>query len=226
LLQRSGAVVGLVVSALGVLCPGQLWADEVLTDYRQAVGVGAFTSSASFDNNGAELDFAGLNFAYRVGVNDNLAIRALVFTGELDSGTTNDISLSGYGVEALFGMNMMGSGFRLYAGPGFVSEEWEFADNYSGDKDALNAENSRTISSFNVNFGAGFTLDRISVDVWASQRLGDKYSEVMTDIQAKVQELDSEGEPEVDDQGDPVYRDKVRQDVASMAINISLSYLF
>lgn len=191
----------------------------------QSIGLGGYSSRSEFNASDRVVHFKGVNVVYSLAVNRFLALRAKVVIADLDGGFESDIKLSGFGGDLLFGLNLNQPGFRAYIGPGIDAKKLTFADDFSGSKEQLDENNSRTISAFILNAGVGYRYDRLILDVWYAKHIGEKDSQVWTDIQPREAKTNN-GVPVLDINGDPVYEPVDSLDVRTSSMYFSLSYLF
>lgn len=191
----------------------------------QSLGLGGFSSRSEFNGSDREIRFRGVNFVYSLAMNPFLALRAKAVLADLDGGFESDVELSGFGGDILLGMNMNKPGFRAYIGPGVDAKKLTFADDFSGSKEQLDENNARTISAFILNAGLGYRYNRLILDVWYAKHIGEKDSQVWTDIQPRQAKTDN-GIPVLDVNGDPVYERVESLDVRTSSLSFSLSYVF
>lgn len=163
--------------AAGLVLGSSLLASAVAqaeTDYRHQVGLALYQQTISYDavrtdtdvSLSEDLDFSGVAVFYTGALNENIAVRAGLYTADDDDDAATSDDATGLDLQLLFGINMNGQGFRAYAGPGYYSDKWESP---SG--------GSKRFSSLQVTGGLGFVFDRFAVDGWVTLRLGDRYSD-------------------------------------------------
>lgn len=191
----------------------------------QSIGIGGFSSRSDFKNSTREVRFRGVNFIYSVAMNRFLALRAKAFLADLDGGFESDVELSGFGGDLLLGLNLNQAGFRAYIGPGIVAKKLTFTDEFSGSKAHLDEDNARTISAFTLNAGVGYRYDRFLLDVWYARHIGEKDSQVWTDIQPREQKT-QDGIPVLDINGDPVFEPVDTLEVSTSSVYFSFTYSF
>lgn len=191
----------------------------------QSIGLGGYSSRSEFNLSDREVRFRGVNLVYQLAMNRFLALRVKAVLADLDGGFESDVDLSGFGGDILLGFNLNQPGFRAYIAPGLDARKLTFANDFAGSKAQLDEDNARTISAFILNAGIGYRYDRLILDVWYAKHIGDKDSQVWTDIQPREQKKVN-GIPVLDVNGDPVFEPVDSLDVRTSSLYFSLSYLF
>lgn len=191
----------------------------------QSVGVGGFASRSAFRGSNREVRFRGASLMYSLAISSYVALRAKACFADLDGGFESDVELSAFGGDFLLGVNLNRPGFRAYIGPGIDAQKLTFADNFAGSREHLDEDNARRISSFVFNAGLGYRYNKLILDVGYAQNLGDKDSDVWTDIQPR-QPKKVNGVPVLDVNGDPVYEPVDAIEVSTSSWYFTVSYVF
>jgi len=155
-------IIGLLLAAMPLIVS----AEE--GEAAHQIGIAAYASGVDYENQFAADDaFSGAGFFYTGAVNNNVALRVGLFSGDYDGDESvfDGMEASGHDMSILLGGNLKQEGFKGYVGLGFFSEKWE------------KGSFSQTFSGTQIGLGIGYNIKSVAFDLWVNARDASDYED-------------------------------------------------